>query len=386
MASPTCERAVQTALSGGSALLKYISKNDAGKTGSHQSGFYLPKSVHHLLTPHPPQKGVNSDHSVKINWQDGRITSSTVKWYGKSKDEYRLTGFGRGFQYRNPDRVGDMLVLVPFSLNELNAFVLEHDEDFDLIQAALGVEIIQGSGVYRRNGERLESENECVERHFNAFAVDLTRFPQGKVFSRQARQVLEACDRQFITLTPDDALIKSMTTEYQLFRQVERLLCRDEIERANSDIDDYLQTASSIMNRRKARAGRSLENHVEYLLKEAQIPHEMRPPIQGRPDIIIPSQAAYDDPDYPENKLFVVGVKTTCKDRWRQVLNEGLRIHLKHLITLQSGISRKQLEEMHTAGITLIVPKKLHKEYPKDREITLLSLDEFILEVRARLS
>ena len=76
------------------------------------------------------------------------------------------------------------------------------------------------------------------------------------------------------------------------------------------------------MNRRKARAGRSFENHVEYLLIQAGMPHKMRPSLgaDGRPDIVIPSEKAYFDPAWPEEKLFIVGLKTTCKDRWRQVL------------------------------------------------------------------
>ena len=84
------------------------------------------------------------------------------------------------------------------------------------------------------------------------------------------------------------------------------------------------------MNRRKSRAGRSLENHFDHLLKRAQIPHVIRPAdVDGKPDIIIPSVEAYKDNRYPNNRLFMVGVKTTCKDRWRQVLNEAKRIRGK---------------------------------------------------------
>ncbi len=66
-------------------------------------------------------------------------------------------------------------------------------------------------------------------------------------------------------------------------------------------------------------------NHVEYVLKESGIPHEMRPDIDGKPDVIIPDREAYYNSSYPLDKLWVVGIKTTCKDRWRQVLNEGQR-------------------------------------------------------------
>jgi hypothetical protein len=138
-------------------------------------------------------------------------------------------------------------------------------------------------------------------------------------------------------------------------------------------------------NRRKSRAGRSLENHVEFLLTRAGIPHTMRPAIDGEPDVIIPSARAYYDPAYPQDRLFVLGIKTTCKDRWRQVLNEGRRKREKYIVTLQAGISTAQLDEMQQAGIGLIVPRNLHESYPEDRRARLLTVSAFIDQVRAAL-
>ena len=143
---------------------------------------------------------------------------------------------------------------------------------------------------------------------------------------------------------------------------------------------------ASIMNRRKSRAGRSMENHVEYLLTEAKIPFEVKPEIDGEPDIIIPGKDAYYDKKYPDDKLFMLGVKTTCKDRWRQILNEALRIKNKHLMTIQEGISKKQLLEMQKARVSLIVPKRLHTRYPKDPAIKLLDVEGFMKFVRRKLA
>ena len=61
--------------------------------------------------------------------------------------------------------------------------------------------------------------------------------------------------------------MRSYQTEYQIFQSVERQVCQNEVSgRLFKNIDDFLHTAASIMNRRKARAGRSFENHVEHLL------------------------------------------------------------------------------------------------------------------------
>jgi hypothetical protein len=141
------------------------------------------------------------------------------------------------------------------------------------------------------------------------------------------------------------------------------------------------------MNRRKSRAGRSLENHFDYLLGRAAIPHVIRPSeVDGKPDVIIPSVEAYKDNRYPTRKLFMVGVKTTCKDRWRQVLNEAKRIKDKHILTIQQGISKRQLNDMKEDGVQLIVPADIHKQYPPRSDMRLLAVDDFVRLVRRRLA
>jgi len=386
MPSLFCERAIENASRYGNALLKFVSPNDVGDTGGHQCGFYLPKTAYQMFTPYPPVKGSNSKHWVKIAWQDDRITSSVVTWYGtKTRSEYRLTRFGRDFPFLNSDTIGDLLVLIPKNEEEFFAYVLDLDEDVEEIQSALGVEAFESWGIYRDGAPQIETSDECIERHFRKIAQSLTSFPSGQHFSESARRALDLCIRNFSSLVADDVLVASMEAEYKLFRIVERQICQAEITRLKKDVDDFLRTASSIMNRRKARAGRSLENHVEFILSRENIPFEMRPEIDGNPDIVIPSRAAYYDNSYPVEKLFIVGVKTTCKDRWRQVLNEGKRVAEKYIVTTQKGVSNNQLTEMKNARLTLVVPRQLHKDYPRNPNISVLDLEQFIASIRCRL-
>ena len=69
-----------------------------------------------------------------------------------------------------------------------------------------------------------------------------------------------------------------------------------------------------------------------------------------------PPKADYQDPGFPATRLRMLAVKTTCKDRWRQVLNEAARIPAKHLLTLQEGVSENQFREMTESGVRLVVP------------------------------
>ncbi|EJA5030400.1 hypothetical protein MU985_004932 [Salmonella enterica] len=42
----------------------------------------------------------------------------------------------------------------------------------------------------------------------------------------------------------------------------------------------------------------------------------------------------------------MLAYKSTCKDRWRQMLNEAVRIPDKHLLTLESSICENQTNEI----------------------------------------
>lgn len=80
----------------------------------------------------------------------------------------------------------------------------------------------------------------------------------------------------------------------------------------------------------------------------------------------------------------MLGAKTTCKDRWRQVLNEANRIREKHLFTLQRGVSSNQLREMHDEHLTLVVPEANKALFVPELRHTIMSLSEFIAMVKER--
>ncbi|MGW8289212.1 MAG: type II restriction endonuclease, partial [Candidatus Bathyarchaeia archaeon] len=293
---------------------------------------------------------------------------------------------GKDFPWLTADNIGDLLVLIPPNEHTFTAHVLDLEEDIEDIQATLGIEISGSWAIYEADHMEKEiDEGECIDLRFRDFAGLLKEFPSTEEFSSETQRVLNECIKAFPSVESDKKIVDLVDAEYKLFRLVERRLCADQITRLFKSVDDFLKTAATIMNRRKARAGRALENHVEYVLKEAQIPFDIRPQIDGKPDIVIPGKDAYEDSQYPTEKLFMVGVKTTCKDRWRQVLNEAKRIPHKHLLTLQPGISEAQLTEMSEASLRLIVPKPLHKKYPPQETMSILTVDAFVEDVRKAL-
>lgn len=134
--------------------------------------------------------------------------------------------------------------------------------------------------------------------------------------------------------------------------------------------------------------GNSLELHVREIFIEEGL-HSMqdfqhKPFTEGdkRPDFLFPSQAAYEDPNFPASRLKMLAAKTTCKDRWRQIIREADRIPKKHLLTLQEGVSEGQFREMTGAGVQLVVPAGLHKAFPNSVRPHLMSFESFIADVR----
>jgi type II restriction enzyme len=387
--SAACENAIADAQRVGCALLKSISANDVGLTGSHQVGYYLPKKAWRIFAPFAPVAGENREHIVDAVWPNGRVTQSAIKWYGVgTRSEYRMTRFGRGFPYLSHDCVGSLLVLIPESDQRFLMYVLDLEEDIEEIESVLGVETVAGWATYERDGQTLpETEDECLDRLFRQFEEDVTQFPTTDGLAREARRALEACVRDFLASPLDRQLLRCVEAEYVLFQMVERKLCTHDVLRGFRSINDFLKTANSILQRRKARAGRSLEHHFEHLLKKQGIPHEIRVKVDGTsPDVLIPGTREYLDRAWPERKLFVVGVKRTCRDRWRQVLREAPRVRRKHLLTIQDGISVAQIDEMRSAHVELIVPRDLHKDYPKARRAQLLTIEKFLNSVRVSLS
>ena len=87
---------------------------------------------------------------------------------------------------------------------------------------------------------------------------------------------------------------------------------------------------------------------------------------------------------FPTERLISLAAKTTCKVRWRQVINEAdrLRDRPKYLCTLQQGISPAQMDEMQSENVILVVPRQYITSYPADRQDRIWTLSKFVSYVR----
>lgn len=214
------------------------------------------------------------------------------------------------------------------------------------------------------------------------------KLPSTRVFSAFARSTLNGiCAKE----DPDAALMAWMEQEEALFRRFERHLVEDRLKAGfmdsdEADVDGFLKFSLSVQNRRKSRVGLALENHLEELFCKSDVRYVRGAMTENRakPDFLFPGIEEYQDKTFPEVRLTMLGVKSTCKDRWRQVLPEAERVRNKHLFTLEPGISEHQTSEMQALNLQLILPRSLHASYRPAQMDWLISLEEFLELVKER--
>lgn len=208
-------------------------------------------------------------------------------------------------------------------------------------------------------------------------------FPSTREFSEFARYTLDLDPRD----DPDATLLAWMDREELLFRTLERHVIGERLRTGfgDDDIDGFISFSLSVQNRRKSRVGAALENHLELVFTKHGVRHDRTKVTENKskPDFIFPGIAEYADQKFPPERLTMLGVKTTCKDRWRQVLAEADRIPEKHLLTMEPGISINQTDEMRAKGLQLVLPKGVHASYSDGQRAWLMDLASFIGKVSA---
>ena len=216
------------------------------------------------------------------------------------------------------------------------------------------------------------------------------QFPGTVVFSEFARNTLTGIDPR---AAPDEALVAWMEHEEALFRHMERQVVAERLANGfmmegTADVDGFLSFSLSVQNRRKSRAGWAFGHHVEAILQAQGLDFVREATTEKRnaADFLFPGELQYADPGFPADRLTMLAVKTTCKDRWRQVLAEANRIPAKHLLTLEPAISEAQTAEMQAQSLQLVLPAPLHTTYREAQRAWLMSLGDFIALVQGHQS
>ncbi len=381
---------------------KRLSGNDTLANGTHQAGPYIPRDFLNSRFPSLKRPEVlNPDVWFEL-FIDSHAEQQTVRavWYnnslhGGTRNESRLTNFGGiSSPLLDPENTG-ALVIFAFQRVEsadtpdCRVWVCsdEKEEGFaeDLIGPVEPAQTVIWSPERGRMSEPARAPITCWLEPSEIPYDWIESFPSGKEILKKAVELSPAHRK----LAPDARLLARRDCEYQVFQSIEEAIELPGIREGFDNIDQFIARAQSVLQRRKVRSGRSLELHVRQIFREEDLAegrhfsHGADSEPGSKPDFLFPSQASYRDPGFPESKLRMLAVKTTCKDRWRQVLREADRINTKHLLTLQEGVSVNQYRQMADSRVQLVVPEGHIKKFPSEIRAQLTTLSGFIRDVKS---
>ena len=354
-----------------------------------------------------------TDRSTRFVWlgdeNEGFSQDSYVTWYDAREQHPKRTEYRLYFK-SNPvmesANAGDLLIIAKRPSDELMIFVIAKgsaEENrlawlFGLSAQEVGThftyqDLENGSDQQVGFAARFILEELGVEiEEPDADRLDALLkpfqgvFPATAEFSSFARNTLPDVDPRD---DPDAALLAWMGHEEKLFRRMEHYSVAERLqagfwEGRVADVDGFIRFSLSVQNRRKARAGYALEHHLEEIFKAFGLKFDRQAITEhnAKPDFLFPGAKEYHDGNFPRGSLTMLGVKSTCKDRWRQILSEAARIPDKHLLTLEPGISENQTNEMQANLVQLVLPSELHSTYTNAQKVWLLNIFEFIGYVR----
>ncbi len=384
---------------------KRLSGNDTLANDTNQAGPYIPKEFLFEVFPsldRPEAK--NPDHRFDL-YVDSHRDHKKVRavWYNSkvrgegSRNEARITGFG-GIESAllDPESTGALAVFVfVLDVNHVavscHVWVCRDQTQEVLFEERLGPIEPKTYVTWRPATQPAPMHPVGLPVHASCHLTDeeipadwLERFPSGEGIIRKVLQL-----RPGIGQNVDVRLLKRRQCEYEVFKSIEQAFFLPRIRGGFQTVDSFVNLAQTILQSRKSRSGKSLELQAREIMAEegfqAGTHFAHGPEIEGgkRPDFLFPNKGAYEDASFPASKLRMLAAKTTCKDRWRQVLNEANRVPIKHLLTLQEGVSEGQFREMQEAGVQLVVPVGLHKSYPASVRPRLMTFAGFLADVKS---
>lgn len=386
-----------------SVAAKQIALVDLPKRGSNQHELNGSSQLREFFGPEPV-KGDLRWHQFVEDDQPSHATGTFTFYDARARSAER-TGRSEWRMYYNGDfldraSVGDLLILARTRSGEVHALVFEADSSwmraaqvlFDVDARQRGFRITAPEELDRHTIEfvssriidelQLELELPTTPDHEAIAERELAvARSSGLTFPSTSRMAVVARELVVVdTRDPDGALLRWLDAEERIFRAVERLLVEVKLRNGFADVDDFISYSLSVQNRRKSRMGYALQNHLQELFRL----HRLRFSVQSftenrkKPDFLFPGVESYRDASVDASRLAMLAAKSSCKERWTQVLTEAERIPTKHLCTLEAAISEAQTEEMQRKQVILVLPSALHATYSPAQRTSIITIRDFI--------
>jgi len=404
-------------------LIKKLSRNDcswADDPSKHQCGVYIPHEIRESAF-FPALKNLNAEKPhifespLLTLWPTtGEAKRSNLKHYSNKGPEMHFTGVPKDeFSGLTPASVliGGVLRQPVGDIHHWFMTIDSATEAAELLESIfdLGADFHYGlfdpaDALKARKNETdqlIEELTAALEAgSLQSFIATVSKMPAPGVLAAEAQraymaqQGIETLD-PYEMPSPGDAIMQiSRDIEYALYKRAEiryraaevvRIVAEGgtdvvaSIVRSFPKLDALFLSASQ---QRKTRAGRSFEHHIARVLHDGRIRHEEQAVTGGRrPDFVLPSVAILTSMTRSFDDAMILSLKTTLRERWKQVPMEKFRCEL-FLATVDDRVSSEAVDGMHAQGIHLVVPESLKssKETCYGKKPNVITFREFFDE------
>ena len=432
----TVDDAIEATFKGTEVYTKFLTRNDTrANPKNHQNGVLISQNAESIVCPklmNKDEKG-NLDRYIKIDFYHEKYTktesgviekkqcfvsqkNSRFISYASKKGEYRITRIPK----IEEENIGALFVLVRMANDAYQAFIFNDDLDVDKYLDTCGgfpleenYEIREDDTLGREFVDNLMkkirtnkiSKRNILECFFSeqVKTVKEKGYPNAEEMVKKAHKIRSIIDKDFAQSTPDEMLLKGFRAEYVLFRAIEAFVFKPMVcKKKFRTVGEFAYIANKVLNARKSRAGKSFENQLLEVFKINGIclDFQVRTEDGYIPDFIFPSKKMYElaekEPDLEKRKKIInncgivfLAAKTTCKERWNQILSEVKILEETYLCTLQSIFSQSQLEQMRERNVRLVIPGLKDENNPGPIEICnpkygnmMMSLTSFVKKIK----
>ena len=289
-------------------------------------------------------------------------------------------------------------------------------EEAELLESTLELDSDFHFGIFdpsRLQSSRLDDAERLIEEikralldgSLPAFMASVLVLPKPEEIAAEARAVFlaETSLQQlnpYELAHPGNAIMRiSRDIEYCLYKRAElrrratevvRILAGGGADLVTSVVRGFPALDAMFLSasqQRKNRAGLSFESHIAAILRAGRIRFEAQAVTGGRrPDFVLPSVAELNKGEArPFDAAMVLSLKTTLRERWKQVSMEKFSSAL-FLATVDDRVTSAAINDMNGQGICLVVPESLKQSketcYPGNGNV--ISFRDFFDEEVAR--
>ncbi|MDA7960503.1 MAG: hypothetical protein MPI82_06590 [Nitrosopumilus sp.] len=231
----------------------------------------------------------------------------------------------------------------------------------------------------------LPSNREIIDEAMEALRQTEPEILEGDTIEGEfSRVVMTVFDKAYETYKRHERELREGIPRQVLEREAGETFSREDVVRiCGQVVDRMVEAEMSFKQSRSSRAGKSFEIIIRDLLAMIGIPSESVTAQYKRQmsmiDLVVPDiRTALEEPD----RAFFLSLKTSLRERWKQVVTEQNAGQRTYLLTLlqRETLSNDNAESITRSGIVLCVPDRAKEDrFPDNPRIRGLSVIPSIL-------